>query len=302
MTPSLGRHIIVNYHYIRDKAQTPFQGIHACAPDLFRRQIAYLKKNYTIALFGDVYEAAKQGSAESMAAITFDDGFRDHLEIALPALKNAGIRGTFFPVTLPWEGKIPAPYKLHILLSHLPAEDLIARFEIYMKREGREGAIPRDHRINEQRRFDDALTSNLKETLMRLDDETKTGFLNEVFRSLFADEAAETRKLFMTTEEIKLLVREGMEIGSHTHTHISLESAPADAQTDEITKGHRFLEDALRIRLTSFSYPHGRWNDATQHILQALGIKRAAILGACAVEASTSIYEIPRYDANDLLV
>jgi peptidoglycan/xylan/chitin deacetylase (PgdA/CDA1 family) len=72
------------------------------SPAMFEQQLAYLKENgYTTISLGDLYDALAggRGLPAKPVILTFDDGYRDAYENALPLLKKYGMRGTFFIVT-----------------------------------------------------------------------------------------------------------------------------------------------------------------------------------------------------------
>lgn len=72
------------------------------APAMFEQQLAYLKENgYTTISLGDLYDALAggRGLPAKPVILTFDDGYRDAYENALPLLKKYGMRATFFIVT-----------------------------------------------------------------------------------------------------------------------------------------------------------------------------------------------------------
>lgn len=72
------------------------------APAMFEQQLAYLKENgYTTIGLGDLYDALAggRGLPAKSVILTFDDGYRDAYENALPLLKKYGMRATFFVVT-----------------------------------------------------------------------------------------------------------------------------------------------------------------------------------------------------------
>lgn len=72
------------------------------SPAMFEQQLAYLKENgYTTLSLGDLYDALAggRGLPAKPVILTFDDGYRDAYENALPLLKKYGMRATFFIVT-----------------------------------------------------------------------------------------------------------------------------------------------------------------------------------------------------------
>ncbi|MEO6060663.1 MAG: polysaccharide deacetylase family protein [Thermoflexales bacterium] len=72
------------------------------SPAMFEQQLAYLKENgYTTISLGDLFDALAggRGLPAKPVILTFDDGYRDAYENALPLLKKYGMRATFFIVT-----------------------------------------------------------------------------------------------------------------------------------------------------------------------------------------------------------
>ena len=68
-------------------------------PDQFRAQLRWLRKNgWRDLLAREVPELLSGGGLERRVCITFDDGYRDNLEFALPILIEEGFRATFFVV------------------------------------------------------------------------------------------------------------------------------------------------------------------------------------------------------------
>ena len=62
------------------------------SPIKFRQQMLYLKQNYQIVRFEEDWSLLDQDAV----SITFDDGYRDNLEYALPILEELEIPATIF--------------------------------------------------------------------------------------------------------------------------------------------------------------------------------------------------------------
>lgn len=286
---------IVNYHYIRERGD---HGIHPCTIGRFYAQLRWLGEHFTIVSPAELYEHARSGQPGRYAAVSFDDGLAEHARVAFPALREAGLRGAFFPLGMPLaEAKLPPTHKLHILLGRLSTEELVGRLEGFS---GAARTVPRDRPLNPRRRFDDLLTANLKETLIALPPEDRNRFIETVFAEVVRDEAALARETFMSAGELEALCRAGMEIGSHTYSHLSLETLDPGAQQGEIERGTAVVAGIIGTAPQFFSYPHGRYTSDTLGILAAGGFKRAFILGARDVGADDRPFEIPRYDTNDI--
>ncbi len=286
---------IINYHYIRERGDN---GIHPCTIERFHAQLRRLGEHFTIVSPSELYECARSGQPGRYAAVSFDDGLAEHARVAFPALREAGLCGAFFPLGLPLqEAKLPPTHKLHVLLGRLSTPELVGRLEHFF---GGVHRVPRDRLLNSRRRFDDLLTANLKETLIALPPEERNRFIETVFAEVVPDEAALARETFMSAGELETLARAGMEIGSHTYSHLSLETLDGSMQRDEIERGTAVVAGIIGRAPQFFSYPHGRYTSDTLDILAAGGFKRAFILGARDVGAGDRPLEIPRYDTNDM--
>ena len=66
-----------------------------------------------------------------------------------------------------------------------------------------------------------------------------------------------------------------IEIGGHTLTHPHLNTLSESEQYREIAENKAQLEKLIGKPLTSFAYPYGDWNEASQSIVQSLGYQFA---------------------------
>lgn len=61
----------------------------------------------------------------------------------------------------------------------------------------------------------------------------------------------------MSSSRLRELIAAGMEVGSHSFTHIRLAECDADRIRDEVTRSKAVLEDMLGEAVTHFCYPYG---------------------------------------------
>lgn len=78
---------------------------------------------------------------------------------------------------------------------------------------------------------------------------------------------------YMDWDQIKILQREGMEIGSHTVWHPNL-TRSLKAKF-EITESKKALAEKLETDVTAFSYPEGKYNDEIEQLVKDAGYKTA---------------------------
>lgn len=286
--------LVVNYHYVRPER---VRGLHPCPEKTFLAQVDYLAGRYAIVTPGEVLEAARRGRPGRFCALTFDDGLKEHAAFVFPELRRRGVPGTFFVIGgVLRDGKIPQTQKLHLLLNRFESRELRDRFHAFS---GGSPFIDDKEFLDPRRRFDDVVTANLKETLMRLPSDRRRAFIDGAFAEAF-DETREARTLFLTLEEARQMHEGGMEIGGHGYSHSSLEGLDEAAQRQDIASATRLLADALGRPPATFSYPHGRHTEATPEILRSQGYRYAVTIQPAGVDGSTDPYRIPRFDTNDL--
>jgi len=80
---------------------------------------------------------------------------------------------------------------------------------------------------------------------------------------------------FMTTDQLKLMLAAGMEIGSHTRTHPTLTSLGTQRQWNEIASSKAILEDKFGVAIDSFAYPYGSYNADVAALTQKAGYRAA---------------------------
>jgi len=286
---------IVNYHYIREQGD---RGIHPCTIERFREQVRSLLRTHEPVSVEELYAIAARREPGKFFALTFDDGLAEHYRVAFPLLREHRIPGTFFVLGMPLaERRMPPSHALHVLLSRRSTEELIAMLERHAR-----GAVRVDRRepMNPKRRFDDVLTANLKETLIRMPLAERLGFIRYALASVVPDEAAFVKAFFMDADEVREMDQAGMTIGAHTMSHAALDTLGAAEQEQEIRRGNAALAAVLGRKSAMFSYPHGRFTEETAHILAAEGFRYGVTLEVRDLSAADDPLRIPRYDTNDM--
>lgn len=298
------KNFIVMYHYIRG-SQAVDRGIRAFSLEKFKEQIKRLLKFYKVVLLDELYEKVKRNN-NFYCALTFDDGLIDHYLDVLPILKKAGIKGAFFPITMVFEKKMPVTYKVYILLSRFPIDDLVSIYEEFIQKEFPELTdkyfLPRDRKLKPTRRFDDVLTANFKEVMNILPLHIKVKFIDKCFKDIFSEEEKLCQEFFMNENQLQALAKAGMAVGAHTHSHFPLKLLSDKEQTFEIEQSKKILEKILGQKIEQFSYPFGDYNDFTLRILQKNEFKLAVTNRAGLLTKKNNCLKLPRYDTRDLKI
>jgi peptidoglycan/xylan/chitin deacetylase (PgdA/CDA1 family) len=116
---------ILGYHRVSDD-----RDVLAVTPDAFRRQIAaILESEATVVRLEDALPLLDRPIDAPYVSLTFDDGYRDTLETALPILEQLGVPATLFLPTAMLDGRECFSWYRHAAPPGLsPAEvaDLVA--------------------------------------------------------------------------------------------------------------------------------------------------------------------------------
>jgi peptidoglycan/xylan/chitin deacetylase (PgdA/CDA1 family) len=303
---------IVMYHYVRDLARSRYPLIKGRSEADFIRQLDYIAAHFTVVRAEDVIAAANRAGSlpENAAWLTFDDGYRDHYDVAFPLLQARGWQGSFFPPARAiTEHRLLDVNKVHFILAVQPKpEPLIAEIRDFVAAHQVDGTVrPFDNYWNELAkpfRWDPAEVIFVKRMLQHalpeaLRDEL-TGRLFDKFVGVPAESFA--AELYASPEQLRLMIRCGMFVGSHGFSHVWLNRVTPKQQATEIDHSLDFLGTlGAPTRDWIMCYPFGAYD---QTVLDHLKIRDCALglttKWAVANLAADHRLELPRLDTNDL--
>jgi len=212
------QHAVVNY----DRLQTD--------PDIFSRHIDALARNFHIV---DLRQAVRQFLAEgrwphASLAITFDDGYRNNLEVAAPILKRKGVPATFFVTAGFCEGRL-SPWWYQLRQHFDAARNLTAAQKI-------------------------AEAIRLEAECRPLGQSERSGRLNAI--GCHAVEHTRTPYPFMTPDECRKLLAMGFDLQCHGDTHASFGGEKVEKVAGEIRASAQFIR-SLGHTPWALAYPYG---------------------------------------------
>ena len=300
---------IVMYHYVRPIKASKFPGIKGLELDGFKRQLDYLSENFNIVSTEQVINAAKHSSPLPSDAcwLTFDDGYKDHFKYVLPELLKRNLHGAFFPPKVAIQKDVVLDVNLihHILSRADDVNHLVSSLNAHCLYSGvsesninafySEYAVPN--------RFDNADTIYVKRMLQHvLPEQLRSSIAAEMFKEFVGLSAAEfSTELYMSVNEVRELINNGMYVGSHGSMHYWLNKISPEEQEKDIKQSLNFLESVgASTRDWVMCYPYGAYNDSTLSLLEkfeaALGITTE--MRVANLKADNS-FTLPRLDTND---
>lgn len=210
---------------------------------LFDTHMHALRTHFNCLPLGEAVQRLREGRLPPRAAcVTFDDGYRDNVEVALPILRKHGVPAVFFIAIGYLDGGRMFNDTVIEAIRGASAEridltDLDA------------GVLPLG--TLEERRA--AITACLKAAKYRGLD-ARRDFVVELARR---SRAPLPDNLMMDSPQVNVLADAGMEIGAHTVNHPILLKVNDDQARQEIDDSKRHLEVLTGRRVSLFAYPNG---------------------------------------------
>ena len=182
-------------------------------------------------------------------AFSFDDGYRDNLEHALPIFREFGMPFTVNITTGFIDGSEPAWwYALEKVLTILE--------RIAGKEGGRDFSYTLDTPATRH-----AALETLGRVVRELGPGRRTEFIHDICQATGVDAWRTTRNMMMTREELRQLAAEDLvTIGSHTVAHYTLNRLSDDEARHEMLAAKSDLETLLARPVNHFAYPFGGRN------------------------------------------
>lgn len=94
---------------------------------------------------------------------------------------------------------------------------------------------------------------------------------NNMKATIFVVPSLLDKEPYMTKNQVKEISDNGIDIESHTFSHVDLDKKSYDEQKDELKKSKSELEKLLCKKVTTIAYPKGLFNDDTINIAKDAG-------------------------------
>lgn len=108
------------------------------------------------------------------------------------------------------------------------------------------------------------------------------------------------RKGFMTESELKEISDSKLvEIGAHTMDHLYLKLLQNNIVTKQVVGSKKGLEDMLQLRVESFAYPYGAFDQDTIDVVRAAGFTSAVSEIAGDLQSSENLLYLSRIRAGN---
>jgi len=258
----------------------------AVTPDELGWFLAFFARHFECGTLTDQHAAflAKRPCSKPRLAITFDDGQVDNFRYARPVLEAAGLRASFFVVANAVEHDETL---FHDRLGYAAAR--LSRLRPGEAR-SRAGEVGVSAAVS--------LATLPHQVVIRvkvLPASERLAYLESWERACGQVERPAWDGM-MSWAELRQLVADGHEVGSHSMSHALLPLCSHDELAREVGESRRFLEARLGSTVASFCYPNGDHDPRTVAAVRQAGYARAVITRWGLNDQRGSPFELARCD------
>jgi len=297
--------IILNYHRVLEPAaqsEAVPSGMYV-QPQTFEKHLQYLRRHFQVVTMAQLIAWRERAKPihRPLCVITFDDGWIDNYEMALPLLRKYGLTATLF-ISTSFIGNRQTPwfYRLGHLLHALAT----------MADDGSAALRPNDpsklppalirwlgaSRAERQRDIDAVIEEVKKLPGAELES------LVEQLRQLPAAAGQPVNcngMAMLNWQQVREMALSSFEIGSHGLTHMILTQLPQEAAKAELRESKRCIEEQLGRSVSGFSYPNGDYSDEVEALVRTAGYCYACTTKPGSVEPCDSPYQLKRIRVHD---
>lgn len=251
----MNRLLVLCWHNVRPTWAFPF------APDAgaigLRRQLRFLD---TVANVVDLHEAlTKLRAGEPLpsraVAVTFDDGYKDNAEVAVPLMERMGVPATFFVVPGFVDGSADPWWEiLAWAITNTRCSTLRWRDRAYAIAGAEEGV---------------SAVAEISAGLKSIDAQARESEVASIVDQLDPGGDWRSRVGFVDWADVKAMDRNGFTIGSHSTRHVILSCEGPRAQASDLAGARRRIDEASGAAAAVLAYPNGTEADYTEDTIAA---------------------------------
>jgi peptidoglycan/xylan/chitin deacetylase (PgdA/CDA1 family) len=260
------RALILGYHRIEDATDDVY-GL-SVSPGRFAEQMEMLARLARPVRLRDLVTNSLSPLRSDSVVVTFDDGYADLIDVALPVLEHYRIPATVFVVS----GYLGREFWWDQLARLTSADSVGSGI----------GDGADQHRVTLH-----------AAGLRALPDSDRQRSLATLARDVRLSDPA-VRAL--SEDEIRRMARRGLvEIGAHTVTHPVLPLLSEGEQRCELEDSRRALEAVAGRPIFSFAYPHGALSEKTVRLVRQAGYTAACCSTPDVVSHRSDLLRLPRF-------
>jgi peptidoglycan/xylan/chitin deacetylase (PgdA/CDA1 family) len=259
-------------------------------PILFEQALVYVQKNFHVIPLSEILFDPKPLSEKPLAAITFDDGYHDFIDYAIPLLDSYKMKASMYVVSDCIDKNLPTwTYVIDYLFTATQKLDW-KNFNF--------PDLPVEYQVtkwnSKQERID--YCKKFKQHLKWIPATTRNIIINSMLENF--NDIKSPVGMMLSWEELKQLQASGFEVGSHSVSHTTLATIEDESVIEfELKESARKITEKTGIVPEIFSYPIGNYNERVKELTKKAGYKAALAVNKKLYNPQTiDIFEIPRIE------
>lgn len=215
-------------------------------PETFDALLKYVKKHYTVISFKELQEASRGKTKKPLLILSFDDGYYDFYEFALPLLVKHQLPANHNIVNVCADkNETIWTEKLNVLFEFAQQNEVDFRVEF-------------ESSTNELSDFGGNWMSFYLSVFRELL-ETPNFKRRQIIDDIASQVPVQAERKMMNWDEVRECASNGIEIGSHTYSHDSLGTIPdSESLRREIIDSKTLIEKELNQRVNVLALPNGQ--------------------------------------------
>ncbi len=256
------------------------------SPKTFEQHIRYISENYKVLRLDEEWRDIVKAD-QKYVVITFDDGYVDNYQFALPILEKYHVPATIFVSTdlidtdeMYWWDELEKIFIVDKYIGEFTFDGVLYKVT--------------DSKCSEN------VCLTIRNRIKNMPPSKRRKCIRELRLALGLKQSETSVLRCMNTQELRRMAASPyVTIGGHTRSHLSMGSVhPKELLRSEIEESLSILEKKIGKKIDVFAYPFGGTEDRcdiADQILLECGIKKSLLVKDGNVNVNDRMYNMPRH-------
>lgn len=256
------------------------------SPATFEKHIKYISENYTVLRLEEEWDDLVEADRKYVV-ITFDDGYVDNYQFALPILEKYHVPATIFVSTdlidtneMYWWDELEKIFIVDKYIGEFEFDDVLYRVADSNDRE--------------------RVCLKIRNRIKNMNPVERRGSMSALRSALGVEQPYSSELRCVNTSELtKMSASPYITIGAHTKSHLSMGNIHSnELLRSEIEESLNILEKKTGKKVKVFAYPFGGdedWCSIADQIVAECGINKTALVRNGNISVKDRMRNIPRH-------